>query len=241
MTSLPDGLRLYAIGDVHGCHDALMELLDIIYADHGRAQAVPAAKLIFLGDYVDRGPQTRDVLELLSGGLRGSFGAEFLMGNHERMMLDALGGDDQKMLAWMFNGGSAVLSSYGLARSDHIDDLAAAMPQAHGAFLARLKLTVSYGDYLFVHAGVRPTRALETQDPNDLIWIREPFLSHQGPLGKFIVHGHTPQPEPVIRANRIGIDTGPFFGGPLTALVLEGTTRAILQTGTDGRRQPVYM
>lgn len=239
MSSVPEGLRLYAIGDIHGCHGALSEMLDIIYSDNGRAGTVAVTKLVFLGDYVDRGPDTRQVLDTLSGGMRHRVETDFLMGNHERMMLDALGGDSQKSLAWMVNGGTAVLTSYGLARSDFIDDLAMAMPRAHGEFLGRLKLTVSYGDYLFVHAGIRPSRTLDAQDPNDLIWIREPFLSFTGSLGKVIVHGHTPQTAPVVRANRIGIDTGPVFGGPLTALVLEGSTRAILQTGTDGRRMPI--
>lgn len=236
---VPDGLRLYAIGDIHGCHRPLMELLDIIYADHGRAPRVAVAKLIFLGDYIDRGPDTRRVLDVLATGLSPLFEADLLLGNHERMLLDAQTGDREKLFTWLFNGGARVLESYGLAVEDGIDALALAMPRDHAALLDRLRLMVGYGDYVFVHAGIRPSRPLTAQDPNDLIWIREPFLSHTGSFGKVIVHGHTPQASPVIRANRIGIDTGPVFGGPLTALVLEGTTRALLQTGTDGRRLPI--
>ncbi|HEY5597349.1 MAG TPA: hypothetical protein VIK47_00970 [Kiloniellales bacterium] len=160
-----------------------------------------------------------------------------LLGNHDAMMRDVLAGTGDALL-WLVNGGDAALRSYGV-NQHHLhgaaDPLAALsralqahVPAAHRRFLAGLRLSHVEGDYMFVHAGIRPDRPREAQVAEDLLWIREPFLSATGDFGKVIVHGHTPGPAPVVRANRIGIDTGACFGGLLTALVLEEDQRRFL-------------
>jgi serine/threonine protein phosphatase 1 len=218
---LPAGQRLYAIGDVHGCDRQLAALHAAIAADI--AAAPPAAvTLIHLGDYVDRGPGSADVLERLRRPLPLPGAAVVtLVGNHEAMLLDACAPDAHPgaLPFWLENGGAATLRSYGGSVEDAPWEL---VPEAHLALLRACPLSFAAGDYLFVHAGVRPGVPLDRQDPFDLIWIREPFLSFSGPLDRIIVHGHTPVLEPEIRPHRIGIDTGACYGGPLTCLVLEG-------------------
>ncbi len=234
MTTLPDNQRIYAIGDIHGRDDLLADLLDLIDADAG---SFPAAKsrLVFLGDYVDRGPDSHGVVERLLTGLP-DMPADFLMGNHERLMLDAWA-DESRFPLWMGNGGMATQKSYTTA---HVaSDPAGAdprkteglVPPKHWIFFETLKLYVTHGDYLFVHAGIRPGLPVPDQDPHDLMWIREPFLSHDGDLGRRVVHGHTPVPKAEFLPHRIGIDTGAVFSGRLTALVLEGDEQRLLATG----------
>ncbi|MEM7192609.1 MAG: metallophosphoesterase family protein [Pseudomonadota bacterium] len=235
---IPDGEVTYAIGDTHGRSDLLSQLLEQIQHDAQKADA-PTKTLIFLGDYVDRGPDSRGVIDILSGGLPDGFGAIFLKGNHEQLMLDFLA-DASWLGPWCRNGGEQTLRSYGVNfdRLEHDrappdmfrEEFARALPARHLAFFNALKLYHVVGDYAFVHAGLRPGVALEAQSPNDLIWIRGPFLDALDPFEKMVVHGHTPEAEPVIRAHRIGIDTGAVFSGRLTAVRLFQEGQEFLQT-----------
>ena len=219
---LPPDLRVYAIGDVHGCADRLAALHRLVAAD---ARARPAAGhtvLIHLGDYVDRGPDSAGVLDLLLSPPPVP-GAEMvnLIGNHEVMMLDAADplSHPGAWEFWLDNGGAETLGSYG-CDTGHPEPFAL-VPAQHMDLLRSCPLHWSAGDYLFVHAGIRPEVPLDRQDPFDLIWIREPFLSFDGDLPMVVVHGHSPAATPAIRQNRLGIDTGACFGGALTCLVLE--------------------
>jgi serine/threonine protein phosphatase 1 len=220
--ALPPGLRVYAVGDIHGCAEQLAALHAQIAAD-AQARPVPRVVLVHLGDYVDRGDDSAAVLERLLGPPPVP-GAEVvnLLGNHEVMMLDACDPRSPAgaMPFWLENGGTETLASYRASP----DEAAPweAIPREHLDLLRGCALRWSAGDYLFVHAGVRPGVPLERQDPFDLIWIREPFLSFEGDLPQIVVHGHTPVTLPAIRPHRIGIDTGACFGGELTCLVLEG-------------------
>lgn len=221
---LPADRRVYAIGDIHGCLDRLRTLHDAIAADLA-ARPVPAAVLIHLGDLVDRGPDSAQVVTHLATAPppAGITETLTLRGNHEAMMLAALDAPDRDdaALVWMQNGGADTLLSWGVSRRVEPRDWAAALPADDVAFLRALPLSRRDGGYLFVHAGIRPGVPLDRQDPHDLMWIREPFLSSKLDHGAVVVHGHTPQPNPVLRANRIGIDTGAVMGGALTCLVLE--------------------
>jgi serine/threonine protein phosphatase 1 len=207
-----------------------------IQADARLARGPARPLLIFLGDYVDRGPDSRGVIDFV---LRTQTEADFevvaLKGNHEDALLRYLD-DPHFARAWAVNWGEATLRSYGVDPPRCEADcptarraLAAALPPAHRTFLESLQLSVTVGDYLFVHAGVRPGVALAEQDANDLIWIRYEFLESEDDFGKVVVHGHTPALDPEPRRNRIGIDTGVYFTGVLTAVRLEGADRRFLQ------------
>ncbi|HZP08816.1 metallophosphoesterase family protein [Methyloceanibacter sp.] len=237
--SLPEGQLLYAVGDIHGRSDVLRQLLEAIAADAASATGVERRTLVFLGDYVDRGPDSKGVIDMLLKELPERFDANFLKGNHEALLLGFLYGATP-LEHWLINGGEATMASYGVDVSGLADSRASeedwrsafrdALPAAHLAFFKRLELIFPAGDYLFVHAGLRPGVPLSAQREADLIWIREPFLDHTGSFGKIIVHGHTPAREPDTRSNRIGIDTGACFTGRLTALRLQGNSRRFLQT-----------
>ncbi len=241
----PEGWVLYAIGDIHGRLDLFEALLDRIDADLARLPSGGKAALILLGDYVDRGPQSREVIELALS-LEGAGGCVVytLMGNHEEAMLDFLR-DPTDGPVWGEFGGVASLASYGIGapspRSDRVawsrarEALVAAMPPEHLTFLKGLKTSVTYGDYLFVHAGVRPGVAIEDQDPHDLMWIREAFLKGNWRGPQVVVHGHTPQAAPQLEPWRIGIDTGAYATGVLTAVRLQGADREILQATAGSR------
>ncbi len=233
--SLPPGLRVYAIGDIHGRLDLLDDLSRQIRADLGSAPAEVVT--IFLGDYVDRGPDAAGVLERLS---RADFPTPIraLRGNHEEVVGQFF--EDENVLeTWRRFGGLETLHSYGVdvteaTRGAGYDrawkSLAARMPHEHRMFLEQTDLAASYGDYFFCHAGVRPAVPLERQTARDLLWIREDFLEFKGSWSKIVVHGHTPVRSPEILPNRINVDTGAFATSVLTALVLEGAERRFLAT-----------
>lgn len=229
--SLPEGKRIYAIGDIHGRDDMLATLLQRINDDHAGAKG---AQLIFLGDYVDRGPDTRAVLDRLIALRQTRPDTVFLKGNHEAIMLDYLD-EPEGFEQWLGWGGEETLESYGVdcvgkTGPAIVKDFLAAAPPAHLDFLRALKLTHVEGDYLFVHAGVRPGRPLDKQVEEDLIWIRGRFhnAKPEERPEQVVVHGHTPTSKPVDEGWRIDVDTGACYGGALTAVVLEGTTRRFL-------------
>ena len=227
--SLPDGIRIYAIGDVHGRSDLLQRVLTDIDAD---CKLRPARRpiIVFVGDYIDRGPYSRNVLDLLVEWQR-FHEAIFLRGNHETFLPRFLA-DPRTLDDWRQYGGLETLLSYGLRPSINPDlneqivlakEFAEAVPQEHLDFLQTLELTFSCGDFLFVHAGVRPGIPLRDQTEDDLLWIRDDFLSWQQPFECFVVHGHTPVDEPDLRLNRINIDTGAYATGRLTCVVIENS------------------
>ena len=220
--SLPPGQRVYAVGDVHGCLDRLRALHDLIAEDLA-ARPVAEAVLVHLGDYVDRGPDSAGVVALLAeGDPLANVPTVNLMGNHEHMMLAALAtGEADATDLWLANGGADSLLSWGVPRSAQPKEWASYLPKPHLVFLRDLAVRHEVGGYLFVHAGIRPGIPLERQSRHDLMWIREPFLSFEEPFGPVVVHGHTPRQEPMVRPNRIGIDTGAVMGGVLTCVVLE--------------------
>ncbi len=237
---LPHGTKVYAVGDVHGRVDLLGDLHAGIAAD--LAASRPARSVIvYLGDYVDRGPDSSGVLDLLLDRKLPAEETVHLLGNHERILLEFL--ERPEVGAnWLLYGGVETLASYGiefggiggipatrLARAR--DLLAERLPAHHLAFLAGLKTSHEEGDYFFAHAGVRPGVPLARQTEDDLIWIREEFLASSADHGKIVVHGHTIREQPEVKPNRIGIDTGAFWTGRLTALVLEGERVGFLETG----------
>ena len=218
---LPRGRRVYAIGDIHGCRDELVALHALIAADLAARPAVSAV-LVHLGDFIDQGPDSAGVVALLSAA-RPIAGVSVvnLLGDHERMLLDALDGDRAAATDWLWAGGKDALVSWGLAPDLPREQWAAALPGPHVAWLRGLTLTHREGDYLFVHAGIRPGVPLAEQSRDDLIAIRQPFLSTERDFGAIVVHGHSSVPSVVIAANRIGLDTGAGIGGELTCAVLE--------------------
>ena len=237
--AIPAGQRIYAIGDIHGRLDLLDQLLHMIRLDDEEQDPAERRTLIFLGDYIDRGEHSRGVIDRLLTGLPDGFESICLKGNHEEILLLSLA-DPLTIPMWLANGGGPTLHSYGITRPDdaglpfrphHISAaLAEALPTRHLEFCRSRPISVTFGDYFFVHAGVRPGVPLDAQEEEDCLFIREPFLSHRGAFGKVVVHGHTPIVEPEVRSNRIGIDTGGFYTGRLTALRLEGEYRGFLAT-----------
>jgi serine/threonine protein phosphatase 1 len=201
---------IYAIGDIHGC----LEPLDRLMA---QLRLSETDEVVFLGDYIDRGPDSKGVIDYLLT-LRGRY--TFLMGNHERMFLDFLQGKERAL--FLYNGGTATLESYGgLSR----------IPAAHLSFLDRLRLYYETQDCLFVHAGIRPGIPLQEQDPNDLLWIREEFYAYPGRFSKTVVFGHTPMREVLMDEDRIGIDTACVYGNKLTCLILP--SRDVIQVSNS--------
>jgi serine/threonine protein phosphatase 1 len=224
---VPEGVRLYVIGDIHGCAKLLDQAFARIDA-HLVADPVVRPIEIFLGDYVDRGPASRSVLNrLIARGQQSEMIC--LKGNHETYM-ESFPDRPSIWSEWRHNGGFETLMSYGLAPSMRMSpdeevklgaSFAERLPEAHRRFLKNLLLSFTCGDYFFVHAGVRPGVSLREQREDDLLWIREDFLFCEEPFGKTIVHGHTPVRQPEIKSNRINIDTGAYATGQLTCLVLE--------------------
>lgn len=236
---VPANRRIYAIGDVHGRADLLVQLHEQIARDGARGGADQHA-IVYLGDYVDRGPDSSRVLDILAGGPPPGFEAVYLKGNHEDLMLTFLEAGTM-LRAWLSNGGAATMKSYGVGTLGILmgesgverirRKLSEAVPPPHMALLGGLSLTHREGDYLFVHAGIRPGLDLDRQDETDLLWIRHDFLDAEEDFGCVVVHGHTITAGPDIRRNRIGIDTGAYDSGRLTCLVLEGAERRFLSTG----------
>lgn len=233
---VPEGVLVYAIGDAHGRADLLAPLLDAVLADSAGAER---AIIVGLGDYVDRGPDSRGVVELmLDAARRPSITLHALRGNHDQALTDFLA-DAETGPGWVRHGGGDTLASYGVmppadpgdmrAWRDTREAFAAALPDAHRRFFADLALSFACGGYLFVHAGVRPGVALSAQTARDLMWIRDPFLTAVRPLEKLVVHGHTPSPQIHADHRRIGLDTGAHASGVLSACRLEGGERRFLQ------------
>jgi serine/threonine protein phosphatase 1 len=225
--SVPEGTRIYAIGDIHGRLDLLDEVLARVDADTG-IHPIPNEIRVFLGDYIDRGPDSKHVLDRLISYCTAQ-PTVCLMGNHEAFLREFLKNPDV-LSVWRRCGGLDTLLSYGLTPKIETDaqgqrELASALykilPSSHREFLSSLKRYYICGDFFFVHAGVRPGISLTEQSEDDLLWIREDFLTCEEPFGKVVVHGHTPVLEPEVRANRINIDTGAYATGRLTCLVLE--------------------
>jgi serine/threonine protein phosphatase 1 len=236
---VPGGTRVYCVGDIHGRDDLLGEMAEHVKADL-EGHSFDTVVTIFLGDYVDRGFGSMHVLERLS---RKEWPTPMiaLAGNHEDLLRAFL--EKERVLeVWRSLGGLETLHSYGvdvgpaMAGRD-FDAVQAAFvarfPEHHRHFLESLKVSTAVGDYFFCHAGVRPGVPLDFQDPNDLLNIREPFLSSEAEYGKLVVHGHTPSIAPEIHPNRIGIDTGAYATGELTCLVLEAETRRFLSVGGE--------
>lgn len=227
---LPEGMRVYAIGDIHGRADLLNEMHAAIM-DHA-ADASPAENhIVYLGDYVDRGLQVKAVMDLLVAGPPEGFTPVYLRGNHEEMLLNFLE-NAGSLDDWLALGGRVTLLSYGVKVPSLISDsvragevrsaFMEAFPKIHHNFLSELQLYFQAGDYLFVHAGIRPGIALEKQNPTDFAWIREPFLSSRKASEWRVVHGHNITEKPEILPSRIGVDTGAFATGRLSCVMLEG-------------------
>jgi serine/threonine protein phosphatase 1 len=225
---IADGIRIYAIGDVHGCSSLLEQLIALIDA---HAAAFPCRRpiLVFLGDYIDRGPASRQVIDQLIS-LREYREVIFLKGNHESYLIEFLK-TPSILPKWFQYGGLDTLRSYGITPGGHFDQkeeklLASTLSfelnkHGHLKFLDQLKISFVCEDFFFVHAGVRPSIPLDQQHEEDLLWIRDAFLHYEGDLGKIVVHGHTPVLDPDVRSNRINIDTGAYATGRLTCLILE--------------------
>jgi serine/threonine protein phosphatase 1 len=207
--------RLFVIGDIHGCTPELARLLDAIPARSGDTIA-------FVGDYIDRGPDSRGVVDLLlRWRTRTPARPVFLRGNHEDMALGFLGRGGEWGEAWLRNGGTATLRSYGVDPNIPPTDVATRIPPAHVEFMAATELRFAWGDYRVVHAGIRPGVAWEDQCVEDLLWIREDFLDHPHDLGATVIFGHTPHRRVVVGLPyKVGIDTGCVYGGALTCLAL---------------------
>ena len=241
---VPAGQRVYAVGDIHGRLDLFLPLLARIRGDI--ALRTPSDNhVVLLGDLVDRGPYSAETLEFVVSGLPDFASFHVLMGNHEEAMLRALDPvQSRSENLWLQFGGYETLVSYGVPVSTlgedlpSVDTLRRYIPENHRRFLEDLPDAVRFGGYVFVHAGVRPGIPLEEQTPADLRWIREEFLAHRGDHEAFIVHGHSISSEADLQANRIGLDTGAYRTGTLTALGLEGEQRWLISASVvDGEVQ----
>lgn len=229
-------MRIFAVGDIHG-HDALLgRMLDAIRDDiAGRPKARNV--VVFLGDLIDRGPDSAAVVERLRTLADEPFRPVFISGNHEEVLLRILDGDHRLIGDWLRFGGKECAASYGLAAADlrssngadSVKRLKAAIPESHQAFLRSFADSFVAGDYLFVHAGIRPGLPIEQQSLSDLRWIRRPFLDCKERHSHMIVHGHSISRDVEFRSGRIGVDTGAYRSGLLSAIVLEATGRRVIQ------------
>lgn len=236
------GCRAYAIGDVHGRLDLLERLIDEIARDDA---ARPRARtyLVLLGDLIDRGPDSRGVIDYFLERPPGFARPIFLKGNHEEFLLSVLEGEDEMVGSWLSYGGYECAESYGVSRGWTLNvspaevaaRLRAAVPARHRLFLEEMADSFQFGDYLFVHAGIRPGVPIEEQSGKDLRWIREGFLENRNDHGVMVVHGHTIVERPEQHPNRIALDTGAYRSGVLTALGLEGRERWFLEARDEAQ------
>ena len=231
----PCGHRAYVVGDVHGRLDLLERMIAMVEQDVAERPARKST-LIFVGDLIDRGPHSAQVIERLRTYRHRSIETAFILGNHEEVLLRILEGETGLLDKWRSFGGKECIESYGADDSQfsRLEERAALsrvreiVPQEHADFLMGFGDSCRFGDYLVVHAGIRPGVEFEAQSQQDLRWIRSPFLDHAGDHGFVVVHGHTIVPEVVDAGNRIAIDTGAYRSGRLTALVIDGRERRYL-------------
>jgi serine/threonine protein phosphatase 1 len=239
----PDATVVYAIGDIHGRLDLLHSIQRQI-ADDAAQRPASRRQLVYLGDYVSRGPDSPGVVDRVREWLPAGFERITLKGNHEDLLLRFLDGEIDTGRHWLDYGGLEAMAAYGVAIADREArddasvialhrDLSGRIPASHLEFFRTLLISHSAGDYFFVHGGVRPGVPLEQQSDRDCLWIRKTFLNSEADHGAMVVHGHSISDEPELRHNRIGIDTGAYRSGVLTCLVLEGETRTFLQTGSS--------
>lgn len=235
---IPDGMRVYAIGDIHGRSDLLRMLLGRIAADN-KARPSADTHIVFLGDLVDRGTDSAGVIDTAIALKNSGRNVRFLMGNHEEVFVRACRERDPKTTRFFLRiGGEATVLSYPITRAEYMaldmeqlsERLTTLVPEEHLAFIENFEDQIVIGDYVFVHAGIRPGISLSEQKPSDLRWIREEFVKQRGDLEKVVVYGHTIYDEVEERGSRIGIDTGAYASDKLTALALEGGERWYLQT-----------
>lgn len=236
--AIPAGARVYAVGDIHGCNAQFVALVDAIERDDA-ARGPADTTIILLGDLIDRGPDSAAVVAT-ARALQQRRQVRIIAGNHEEMFLDSFDQLDLLRHFLRYGGRETVLSYpidpiafHAAELTDAQELMRAAVPAADRDFIEAFEEHIAIGDYLFVHAGIRPGEPLDAQQPSDLRWIREPFLSHGGDHGHVVVHGHTIAPEPEFLRNRIGIDTGAYLTGRLTALGLEGTERWLIEASQD--------
>ncbi len=240
VATIPEGRRVYAIGDIHGRNDLLQQLIEKIIDDDSK-RGDCNSEIIFLGDLVDRGPDSAGVIETAMTLKRELGDVRFLMGNHEEVYLKATTGDEKATRFFNRIGGKETILSYEISMREYMDLDNAALAQRlpdlipghHIDFIKDFENQIIVGDYAFVHAGIRPGVSLDAQKPKDLRWIREEFLSAKEPHEKVIVYGHTINDDVVEKGNRIGIDTGAYYSEKLTALVLEGNQRWYLDTAAS--------
>ncbi len=233
----PSGHRAYAVGDIHGRLDLLEILLAKIEADIA-SRPRSYNFIIFLGDLIDRGPQSAQVIERLRTWRPINANAVFLCGNHEEVLLRVLAGEPMVLANWLKYGGAECMRSYGLPparlfclrEAEALAAIKDAIPSKHQQFLSTFADTFRFGDFLFVHAGIRPGLGISAQVQRDLRWIREPFLEDRSDHGVTVVHGHTITARVDERANRVGLDTGAYRTGVLTAMAIEGTERWFIDT-----------
>jgi serine/threonine protein phosphatase 1 len=239
---VPSGDRIYAVGDIHGRVDLLERLHAKIQGDADSAPPATRKTIIYLGDYVDRGFNSKELIDfLLDKPLRG-IAPVYLKGNHDEYFANFIESYEDGE-PWLKYGGDATVYSYGVRisedvppeqRLEHIrESLRETVPERHMAFFRQLRLAWTVGDFLFVHAGIHPDRPWDRQVSDDLLWIRDEFLQSNRDFGKIVVHGHSVTEEPDVRDNRIGIDTGACYSNVLTCLVLEEDNKRFLSTA-DG-------
>lgn len=241
---IPENTRVYVVGDIHGRADLLRRMHQLILNDAAKVTPDVNKVVVYLGDYVDRGMHSKDVIDFLLNNQLNGFKPVYLKGNHEEQFLEFLD-DASAGEGWLEIGGNATVHSYGVRIQksmspgflEHLQsELLNALPKSHLDFLSRLELTLEMGNYLLVHAGINPYEPLKRQTPEDLLWIRSEFLESESNYGVVIVHGHSVTDAPEVRDNRIGIDTGAYASNNLTCLVLEGSTKRFLST--DTKEQP---
>jgi serine/threonine protein phosphatase 1 len=226
--------RVYAFGDIHGCNNELCTLLENLKSQHG---ANEQDQFVFIGDYIDRGPHSKGVIDTLLDWKKSHPKTAFLRGNHEDMLLDFLGMGGSSGMVYLSNGGEEFFKSYGIEPHGPLSEVAKSLPKEHLSFLTSLELGVAIGEFLFVHAGVRPQETLEAQDPHDLMWIRGEFIPKEHNLGKTVVFGHTPFADVFLHMPfKVGIDTGLVYGNLLSAVELvDGTVFQVELGGTEVR------